>query len=235
MSFLVRHCGRLRRSRVRYSSFIFLFNYYSHATHLDHGEIMYSPFPVRCPRGGGTLQAPLLPSARLQSPLPAPPTTPAAPPPTPRSLRLPLLAPSFPRPWFLFLFIHTRMRLKPHVRGGEEVQYRPPSPLICQEVPHLPPVLPPPSLLPHLRPQGHLLGFPLRTHLEEVLPSLVRVPAPPALRGGPILRPIEVLLGQAMPRLDLVEPRGKPFSAPSHRAVRPLAASPLVRLPPLLL
>jgi len=24
-----------------------------------HGEIMYSPFPVRCPRGGGTLQAPL--------------------------------------------------------------------------------------------------------------------------------------------------------------------------------
>jgi len=42
----------------------FLFDHYSHATYLDHGEIMYSPFPVRCPRGGGTLQAPLLPSAQ---------------------------------------------------------------------------------------------------------------------------------------------------------------------------
>jgi len=27
----------------------FCFNRYSHATYLDHGEIMYSPFPVRCP------------------------------------------------------------------------------------------------------------------------------------------------------------------------------------------
>jgi len=26
--------------------------------YLDHGEVMYSPFPVRCPRGGGPLQAP---------------------------------------------------------------------------------------------------------------------------------------------------------------------------------
>jgi len=37
----------------------FLFNHNSHATHLDHGEIMHSPFPARCPRSGGTLQAPL--------------------------------------------------------------------------------------------------------------------------------------------------------------------------------
>jgi len=42
----------------------FLFNHYSHATYLDHGEIMYSPFPVRCPRSGGTLQAPLCPPPR---------------------------------------------------------------------------------------------------------------------------------------------------------------------------
>jgi len=27
--------------------------------HQDHGVIMYSPFPVRCLRGGGTFQAPL--------------------------------------------------------------------------------------------------------------------------------------------------------------------------------
>jgi len=47
----------------RYCGF-FLFIHYSHATYLDHDEIMYSPFPVRCPRGGGTLQAPPLPSAQ---------------------------------------------------------------------------------------------------------------------------------------------------------------------------
>jgi len=42
----------------------FGFNHYSHATYLDHGEIIYSPFPVRCPRGGGTLRAPLCPPAQ---------------------------------------------------------------------------------------------------------------------------------------------------------------------------
>ena len=42
----------------------FLLNHYSHATYLDDGEIIYSPFPVRCPRGGGTLQAPLYPPLR---------------------------------------------------------------------------------------------------------------------------------------------------------------------------
>jgi len=45
----------------------FLFIHYSHATYLDHGEDMYSPFPVRCPRSGGSLQAPLLPSAQACS------------------------------------------------------------------------------------------------------------------------------------------------------------------------
>ena len=41
----------------------FSFNHYSYATYLDCGEITYSPFPVCCPRSGGTLQAPPLPSA----------------------------------------------------------------------------------------------------------------------------------------------------------------------------
>jgi len=44
--------------------FFFLFIHYSRATYGDHGEIMYSPVPVRCPRSGGTLLAPLLPSAQ---------------------------------------------------------------------------------------------------------------------------------------------------------------------------
>jgi len=30
----------------------------------DHGEIIYSPFPVRCPRSGGSLKAPLCPPPR---------------------------------------------------------------------------------------------------------------------------------------------------------------------------
>ena len=38
--------------------FFFLFIHYSRATYLDHGGDMYSPFPVRCPRSGGSLQAP---------------------------------------------------------------------------------------------------------------------------------------------------------------------------------
>jgi len=34
--------------------FFFLFIHYSHATYGDHGDNMYSPFPVRCPRSGGS-------------------------------------------------------------------------------------------------------------------------------------------------------------------------------------
>jgi len=45
----------------------------------------------------------------------------------------------------------------------------------------------------------------------------------PALRGVPVLRPMEILPGQAASRLELVEPRGEPLSATSHRAVWLLA------------
>jgi len=44
--------------------FFFFFIHYSHATYGDHGEGIYSPFPVRCPRSGGTFQAPLCPPPR---------------------------------------------------------------------------------------------------------------------------------------------------------------------------
>jgi len=44
---------------------IFFLVYSSLACDLsDHGEIMYSPFPVRCPRSGGSLQTPLCPPPR---------------------------------------------------------------------------------------------------------------------------------------------------------------------------
>jgi hypothetical protein len=41
--------------------------------------------------------------------------------------------------------------------------------------------------------------------LEEVLPGLGPVRAPPALSWGPILRPLEVLASEAMTYLQLVE------------------------------
>jgi len=56
-----------------------------------------------------------------------------------------------------------------------------------------------------------------------VLPRLNPVPVPPALWGGPVLPPVEVLPGEAVPRLDLIEPQGEHIGTPSHRAVRPPA------------
>jgi len=62
-----------------------------------------------------------------------------------------------------------------------------------------------------------------RALVEEVVPGLRSVSAPPALRGGSGLRPVEVLPGQAVPRLELVEPRGKPLGATRYRTIKPLA------------
>jgi len=46
------------------SFFFFLFIQYSYATYGDHDEDMYSSVPIRCPRSGGTLLAPLCPPPR---------------------------------------------------------------------------------------------------------------------------------------------------------------------------
>ena len=54
----------LAQSSERCNSKMFFSIHYSRATYLVHGEDMYNPFPVRCPRSGGSLQAPLLPSAQ---------------------------------------------------------------------------------------------------------------------------------------------------------------------------
>jgi hypothetical protein len=69
-----------------------------------------------------------------------------------------------------------------HIRGGEEIQNRLAAPPIG-EVPDFKPVLPPPGLLAHLRPQNLLLGLPVGAVLEDVLPRLRPVWAPPALGG----------------------------------------------------
>ena len=79
-----------------------------------------------------------------------------------------------------------------HLCGGEQVQHRPAAPLNRQEVSDRPPILLPPSFPPYPRPH-RLLGLPLQAHLDEMLPSLGRIPAPPALRGGPVLSPVEIL------------------------------------------
>jgi hypothetical protein len=75
--------------------------------------------------------------------------------------------------------------------GGtaEEVEYCLATLPIGEEVPDLEPALPRPFFLPNLRPQPLLLFLRLGAVLEDMLPRLRLVPAPPALRGGPILRP----------------------------------------------
>jgi len=74
-----------------------------------------------------------------------------------------------------------------------------------------------------LRPQDLLLRLPLGALLEEVVPGLRSVPAPPALRGESVVRPVKVVPGQAVPRLELVELRGKSLGAACYHTVRPVA------------
>ena len=50
-------------SRTAWSFFFFVYSY-SHTTYIDHGGIHLPSFPARSPRSGGSLQAPLLPSAQ---------------------------------------------------------------------------------------------------------------------------------------------------------------------------
>ena len=135
-----------------------------------------------------------------------PPQRPAPPAATPRSPRRP---PPRPAPVF------------PHP-SRIEIKDRPAAPPVSQKVSHLPPVLPPPSLLLHLHSQDLLLRLPLGALFEEVIPGLRSVSVPPALRGGPILRPVEVQPSQSVPRLEQVEPRGEPLGTPDYRSIGPL-------------
>ena len=74
------------------------------------------------------------------------------------------------------------------------------------EVLDLEPALSPPASLPHICLQDLLLGLPFGPCLEEVVPCLCPARAPPALSGGPALRPVQVLPSEAMTCLQLVEP-----------------------------
>ena len=223
---LTRSCYKRRRPRLRAWLFCFVYSLLA-CDPSDHGEVIYSPFPVRCPRRGGSLQAPLLTSAQA-----CPENLWWA----PRKLQKKgqkekservgqrkgrrkehhLRRPCgrhvvwcgqeqrrFPRSAQLLQLRHRAHRVllclsrhpPSHIRRGEEVQYRPAASPIGEEVPHLPPVLPPPRLLLRLRPQDLLLRLPLGALLEEVVPRLRPGSAPPALWGESALRPVEILPG----------------------------------------
>jgi len=72
-----------------------------------------------------------------------------------------------------------------------------------------------------------MLFHPLRTLLEAVDASQGPACAPPALLGGKALSSVQVLPWEAVTCLQLVEPRGKPLGATSHRLVGPLRAPQL--------
>jgi len=140
-------------------------------------------------------------SGGSSGPAPVPPSTPAAPPRTPHSLRLPQPVPAFPHP-------SRRGRLVPPGRTSNQ----PGGP----GSPTYPSTSRSPSSPP---PTGSSAGLPLGALLKEVVSGLGSVTAPPALRGGPLLCPVEVLPGQAVARLDLVEPRSEPLGAACHRGI----------------
>jgi len=147
-----------------------------------------------------------------------PPPFPA--PPLPPSFPLPLRSlPELPlRRLTPIVFLHSWDCL-PYLCGGEKVQHCLAAPPVGEELVSLPPPSLLRSLLPYLLPQHPLLLSPLRAPLQEVLSRLPGVRAPPALGCRPGLCPVQVLPRAAVPRLQLVEPFGKPFGAPSHRTI----------------
>jgi len=80
-------------------------------------------------------------------------------------------------------------------------------------------------------PQDLLLGLPLGAHIEEVTPCLCPVPTPPALSGGPILRPVYALPSEAVTCLQPVEPQGEPPGTTCYRNVGLLPARHTVSFP----
>jgi hypothetical protein len=63
-----------------------------------------------------------------------------------------------------------------------------------------------------------------------VIPRLRPIEAPAALGSWLILRPSQVLAREAVPGLQVVEPRGEPLGTSRHRLVGPLLAWHLVLL-----
>ena len=117
------------------------------------------------------------PPAPTSSPLPpAPPRTPTPPSPTPRSLRPPPRAGGLVSPHPSWTGSPASAAHAAHLPGGLE-------PSTCPSPSRSP---------PHFRPEDPLLSPPLGTLLEEVLPGLYRVFAPPALWGA-LLRAVAVV------------------------------------------
>ena len=75
---------------------------------------------------------------------------------------------------------------------------------------------------PRLLPQRLLLSLSAGAVIEDMLPRLVPVQASPALGCGLVPRPFQVLAGEAVTRLQLVELGGKPLGTTDHNSIRPL-------------
>ena len=122
----------------------------------------------------------------------------------------------------------TGIRLPTSVVGGSPV---PPCCISRRPVgPGLPAALPPPGFLSNLHPESTLLFTPFTALPEEVAACLYPARAPPALRGGTALRPVQVLPCEAVACHQLIEPRSVPLGAASHRLVEPLLARHLIFL-----
>jgi len=233
--------GPVRTAAARYTASSLSFIHYSYATYLESSwRGAQSPFPV-CE--GGTLQAPLYPVPRKydahqrnhkgnskENPKETRPpsyspsvdakkdgvarnrgcSSPSAPTPRPPP-SAPLPNPPLPE------FPLRRLTLRPPQPG---------------------PALPHPwwrgSLVPpgctSSCPQGPLLGLPPRTDLKKVVPRLRTAQAPPALSSGSCLHLVQVLLGEAVTRLQLVTRTEEPLGAIRNRSVRLLPARHLVLL-----
>lgn len=85
--------------------------------------------------------------------------------------------------------------------------------------PDLEPILAPPGLPPHLRPQVLLLALPMRVILEGMLQCLSPARAT-SVGGGPVLCPLNVQTSETAPYLHLVGPQGEPLARTGRDKVR---------------
>jgi len=172
---------------------------------------IYSPFPVH---------RPLRPRSFRQR-LEATPPAPAWPDPVKERTKERTKSPTPPQPPFLtrprcrFVWPHPAS----HPRGAQEAQDRSSAPLVCQQVPDRESILASSRFLSNFCPQGLLLRSPLLAVLEQVLPGLRLVLAPPACRRIRVLCPLQVLCCAAVPRPELVKSFRQSFRAFCYRCL----------------
>jgi len=107
-----------------------------------------------------------------------------------------------------------------YIHGREEVWCDLAAPVISKELLNGGPVLPLVSHHPNLFTQFSLLHRPAGAIYGVVPACLHIVWAPPVLSGWPILRPVKILVCEAVTNLEGPEPWGKPLDATGHCSIR---------------